>query len=89
MGTVIGFGGGGGGKSGSEWDFDPSDVDIDDDELSLAGGIIIPGLRFLENVEDFWGSDNGGAATTTSRDGDDTDGLRSVRRRLGLTASDV
>lgn len=52
-------------------------------------GIIVPGLRLLENVEDFWGTDKGGAAMTTSRDGDDTDGLRSVRRRLGCVASDT
>lgn len=90
LGTGVGFEGGGGGNA-SGWDFDPADVGTeDDDELSLAGGgIIVPGLRFLENVEDFWGSDRGGATTGTSRDGEDIDGLRSVRRRLGCTASEV
>jgi hypothetical protein len=68
--------------------FNPSD--IDDDEVSWVAGIIVPGLRFLENVEDFWGTDRGGAATTgISGGGEDTDGLRSVRRRLGCVASDT
>jgi hypothetical protein len=43
---------------------DPSGVDIDGDEVSLVEGNIVPGLKFRENVEDFWGADNGGATTT-------------------------
>jgi hypothetical protein len=78
LGAVICFGTGGGGG----WDLDPCDVDMDDDELSWVEGIIVPGLRFLEKVEDFCGADIGGATTATSREGDDTDDLRSVRRRL-------
>jgi len=79
--TFFGAGTGVGGVGGR--DLDSSD-DIDDDGVCWVGGIIVPGLRFLENVEDFWGADKGGAATTTSRDG-----WRSVRRRLGCVASNA
>ena len=41
--------------------FDPSGVDADGDEVE---GITVPGLKFREKVEDFWGADNGGATTT-------------------------
>ena len=44
--------------------FDPSGVDAEDDEVSwVEEGITVPGLKFRENVEDFWGADNGGATT--------------------------
>ena len=43
--------------------FDPSGVDVDGDEVSWIEGITVPGLKFRENVEDFWGADNGGATT--------------------------
>lgn len=78
LGTVVFFGAVAGGR-----DFGPSDA-ATDDEVSWVGGIIVPGLRLLENVEDFCGADKGGAATTISRDG-----LRSVRRRLECVASDA
>ena len=45
-------------------DFDPSGADADGDEVSWVEGITVPGLKFRENVEDFWGTDNGGATTT-------------------------
>ena len=61
MGPVIFFGAGAG--FGGR-DLDPSGVDIDDDEVSWVGGITVPGLKFREKVEDFWGADNGGATTT-------------------------
>ena len=61
MGPVI-FLGAGAGFGGI--DLDPSGVDTDDDEASRTGGITVPGLKFRENVEDFWGTDNGGATTT-------------------------
>ena len=58
--TLFGAGAGFGGR-----DFDPSGVDVDGDEVSLVvEGITVPGLKFREKVEDFWGADNGGATTT-------------------------
>ena len=60
MGPVNRFGGGAGFGG---WDFDPDGVDIDGDGVSWAEGITVPGLKFRENVEDFWGVDNGGATT--------------------------
>ena len=61
MRAVIFFGAGAGFAG---MDFDPSGVDIDDDEEAWVGGITVPGLKFREKVEDFWGADNGGATTT-------------------------
>lgn len=44
--------------------FDPSGVDAGgDDEVLWVTGITVPGLKFREKVEDFWGADKGGATT--------------------------